>query len=70
MPCTSAGSSEMICPLWLAMALRVLASGPAGRLNGRVCVCACTCDRPGPARVARATATESEWDHGLNTAFS
>ncbi|MNC74605.1 hypothetical protein D3C75_1259890 [compost metagenome] len=53
-------------PLWLAMAFSVLASGPAGRLKGRVCACA----RAGPARVARATATESEWDHGLNTAFS
>ena len=31
------GSSETMCPLWLAMAFRVLASGPDGRLKVRSC---------------------------------
>ncbi|MNP70139.1 hypothetical protein D3C76_1663310 [compost metagenome] len=66
MPCTSEGSREMMCPLWLAMAFNVLASGPAGRLKASVCACAIA----GLARVARATVSERVWDHGLSTAFS
>ncbi|MNM22166.1 hypothetical protein D3C81_325390 [compost metagenome] len=66
LPCTSAGSSETMRPLWLAMALRVLAREAAGRLKLRACSWAWTV----LASVARATATGRAWDQGLSTEFS
>ncbi|MNH22846.1 hypothetical protein D3C79_827180 [compost metagenome] len=66
LPCTSAGSRETMRPLWLAMALRLLARLAAGRLNDSSCSWAAA----PVARLAMATATGRAWDQGLSTEYS